>query len=81
MLFRSNHAFLAKMASLILAGVNVAVFYVTGVAEASLAIGAGGDAPRSGKMVAATSLALWLLVIYFGRMIMYRTVWQDLFHL
>ena len=76
-----NHAFLAKMATLMLAGANVAAFYLTGWSKAALETAPGADVPRGAKIVAATSLGLWLLVIYFGRMIMYRAVWQDLLHL
>jgi hypothetical protein len=76
-----NHAFLAKMVTLGLAGVNVAAFYLTGTSKAAVETSAGEDAPRGAKLVAAASLVLWLLVIYFGRMIMYRAVWQDLLHL
>ena len=76
-----NHAFLAKMVTLLLAGVNVAAFYLSGSSKAALETRPGAEVPRSAKVVAATSLILWLLVIYFGRMIMYRAVWQDLLHL
>ena len=36
--------------------------------------GLARKAPRSAKVIAATSLFLWLGVIYFGRMIMYVDV-------
>jgi hypothetical protein len=76
-----NHAFLAKMVTLALAGLNVAAFYLTGTSKAVLETAPGADVPRGAKIIAGTSLVLWLLVIYFGRMIMYRAVWQDLLHL
>jgi hypothetical protein len=76
-----NHAFLAKMATLMLAGLNVVAFYLTGWSKAALETAPGAEVPRGAKIVAATSLGLWLLVIYFGRMIMYRAVWQDLLQL
>ena len=76
-----NHAFLAKMLTLALAGVNVAAFYLTGSSKAALETASDADVPRPARMIAATSLILWLLVIYFGRMIMYRAVWSDLLHL
>jgi hypothetical protein len=76
----ANDAFLAKMVALGLAGVNVVAFYLTGSSQAALATRPGADAPHSAKMVAATSLVLWLFVIYFGRMIMYRASWADLLH-
>ena len=33
------------------------------------ALGPGEDAPRAAKVIAGSSLALWIAVIYFGRMI------------
>ena len=69
-----NLAFELKMLFMLLAGLNVLAFYVTGVSRAAEALGPGDEAPRSAKVIAATSLFLWLGVIYFGRMIMYVDV-------
>ena len=66
-----NLAFQLKMLLIALAGVNVAVFYLTGLSHAADQAGPGEDVPRGAKAVAVTSLVLWLGVIYFGRMIMY----------
>ncbi len=70
--YLTNFAFQMKMLCILLAGVNVMVFYFTGVSRAAHATAPDGDAPRSAKIVAATSIVLWLCVIYFGRMIMYN---------
>jgi hypothetical protein len=67
----ANTAFQLKMAFILLAGLNVAAFHFTGVSRRANAVGQGGDAPFAAKIVAASSLFLWLGVIYFGRMIMY----------
>ena len=66
-----NLAFLLKMLFIILAGVNVGLFYLTGTANAAHTIGPQEDAPLAAKIIAGTSLFLWIFVIYFGRMIMY----------
>ena len=69
--YLANTAFQLKSSFMLLAGVNVAAFYLTGVSRAAHAVGPDGDAPLAAKLVAATSLFLWLGVIYFGRMLMY----------
>lgn len=68
----NNLAFELKMLFMLLAGLNVLVFYLTGVSRKADAVGPGDNAPLSAKIVAATSLFLWIGVIYFGRMIMYQ---------
>ncbi len=70
--YLTNFAFQMKMLCILLAGLNVMVFYLTGVSTAAHATAPDGDAPRSARIVAATSIVLWLCVIYFGRMIMYN---------
>jgi len=70
--YLTNFAFQMKMLCILLAGANVMVFYLTGVSRAAHATAPDGEAPRSAKIVAATSIVLWLCVIYFGRMIMYN---------
>lgn len=67
------------MLFMLLAGLNVLAFYLTGVSRAANALAPGDDAPRSAKVIAATSLSLWLGVIYFGRMIMYVDVLSTQF--
>jgi hypothetical protein len=67
--YLNNIAFKMKMLFIALAGVNVALFYVTGLAAKADATGAGADAPFGAKVVGATSLLLWFGVMYWGRML------------
>jgi hypothetical protein len=64
-----NLAFQLKMLFLALAGANAAYFYLSPLDKAVKALGPGEDTPRAAKVIAATSLALWISIIYFGRMI------------
>jgi hypothetical protein len=64
-----NYPFWLKMLSIFLAGVNVAVFQWRGLAQAVDRVGPGEDAPFPAKVVAATSLVLWVAVIWWGRML------------
>jgi uncharacterized membrane protein len=64
-----DEAFWLKMVALMLLGVNVAAFYLTGIFEKVEALGPGEDAPMSAKLVAASSLFLWAAVITLGRYI------------
>ena len=52
-----------------LAGVNLLLFYVTGMSRAVDDLRPGDDAPGLAKVIAGASLFLWLGVIYFGRLI------------
>ena len=66
--YLANIAFLLKMACVVLAGLNALAFYVTGLSRAVNELRAGDDAPWSAKLVAGTSLSLWIGVIAFGRL-------------
>jgi hypothetical protein len=44
-------------------------FYATGMSRAVEVLGPGDDAPPLAKVIAGTSLFLWLEVVYFGRLI------------
>jgi len=70
----NNLAFELKMSFMLLAGLNVLAFYLTGMARVTGALAPGYHAPLPAKIIAATSLFLWIGVIYFGRMIMYVDV-------
>ncbi|HEX6994938.1 MAG TPA: hypothetical protein VF339_12405 [Gammaproteobacteria bacterium] len=70
--YLENLAFQLKMLLILLAGINVACFYLTGIARAAAAAGAAGDAAPSAKVVAGASLVFWVGVIVFGRLIMYN---------
>ena len=62
-------AFAAKMAFVVLAAMNAMLFYVTGLASRVDQVTAGQDVPFAAKLVAGTSLFLWVGVIYWGRML------------
>lgn len=66
-----NIAFGWKLAFIILAGVNVLLFYATGLARTVDRLGPGDEAPVGAKVIAAVSLALWFGVMYMGRMLPY----------
>ena len=61
--------FWLKMLSLVLLGLNAALFYLTNIFEGVDRLEAGQDAPVSAKLIAASSLFLWFAVITFGRYI------------
>ena len=65
----NNIAFAFKLLFMALAAVNLLVFYLFGVARAVDALGPGDDAPLSAKIIAATSLFLWVGVMFWGRML------------
>lgn len=52
-----------------LAGINLLVFYQSGVSRAVDNLGPGDDAPLLAKAIAACSLFLWVGVVYWGRLI------------
>lgn len=63
-----NVAWYAKLLFLAVAMINVAVFE-TRQGKRMLALTAEEDTPRSFKVAGAVSMASWLLVLYFGRML------------
>ncbi|HEX7079635.1 MAG TPA: hypothetical protein VF329_01300 [Gammaproteobacteria bacterium] len=70
--YLENLSLQLKLLLMVIAGINVLVFYFTGIAKAADAVAPDGDAPPAAKIVAATSLVAWFGVIFFGRMIMYN---------
>jgi hypothetical protein len=62
-------AFWFKMLAIVLLGLNVAAFYLTGAFESVERLGPGEDAPPLAKFLAASSLLLWIAVITLGRYI------------
>jgi hypothetical protein len=62
-------AFVAKMAFVVSAGVNVLLFYVTGLYHRVSTVTAGQDVPFAAKLLAATSLFFWVGVMFWGRML------------
>ena len=64
-----NAVFWLKMGFILLAGINVALFYLTGLSRRVDTVQGGEDVPLTAKAVAATSLFLWIGVMYWGRML------------
>jgi len=62
-------AFWFKIFAILLLGLNVAAFYLTGAFHSVVILGPGEDAPPFAKFVAASSLFLWFAVITLGRYI------------
>ncbi len=58
-----------KLLFIALAGINILVFYKGGVSKAVEAVGPGEDAPPMAKFIAASSLFLWVGIVYWGRLI------------
>ncbi|HEY5569469.1 MAG TPA: hypothetical protein VIM81_19765 [Gammaproteobacteria bacterium] len=58
-----------KLIFYFLAGLNLLLFYTTGMARAVENLGPGEDAPPLAKTIAGASLGCWLAVVYFGRLI------------
>ena len=63
-----NIAFVVKLLFILLAGINVLLFYLN-VYRDTEAVGSGEDTPLSAKIIAATSLFFWVGVMCVGRMI------------
>jgi hypothetical protein len=70
--YLGNLSLQLKMLLVLIAGINLAAFYFTGLAKASDEVGADGSAPIGAKVVAGVSLVCWFGVICFGRLIMYN---------
>jgi hypothetical protein len=68
-MFAHNVAFGFKMLFIAVAGLNVLVFYVTGIARRVEALGSGDDAPIGAKVIAGLSLFIWVGVMFWGRML------------
>jgi len=67
--YLENNVFWLKMGFIALAGVNVLLFYATGLGRRVDEVGAGGDVPVAARAVAIASLVLWFGVMYWGRML------------
>ena len=70
--YLGNLSLQLKMLLVVIAGVNLLLFYVTGIHRALEAVPADGDASGRAKAVAAVSLFAWIMVIVMGRFIMYN---------
>jgi hypothetical protein len=58
-----------KLLFVLLAGVNLLAFYLTGMSKAVDQLDAQDSAPGVAKIIAAASLFLWIGVMYFARLI------------
>ena len=58
-----------KLIAILLAGLNLGAFYLTGAARAVDQLGPNDEAPAKAKIMAGASLVLWTSVIALGRMI------------
>ena len=63
-----NTAFHLKMLFMVLAGLNVVMFYLRTFSDLK-AIGAGGEVPRAAKLAGGASLCLWISVMVCGRLL------------
>ena len=64
--YTNNIAFYWKVAFIMLAGMNALYFMFF---DETWAVGPGADAPLSAKFVAASTIFLWLGVLFFGHML------------
>jgi hypothetical protein len=59
-----------KLGFVMLAGINLLAFYVTGMSRTVDRLEAGDDAPPLAKVFAGASLCIWIAVMYFARLIL-----------
>jgi hypothetical protein len=64
----NNIAFQMKVLFIVMAGVNVLIFYLIPFAEVRK-MRPGDNAPATAKVIAAASLFLWFGVMFWGRML------------
>ncbi len=67
-----NLSFQLKLVALLVAGLNLVIFQITGLEKAVYAVPANGDAPGAAKVIAVLSLLAWVCTIFFGRLLMYN---------
>jgi hypothetical protein len=70
--YLTNLSLQIKLVLMLIAGVNLLLFYVTGIHKSLDAVPADGDATGGAKAVAAVSLFAWIMIIVMGRFIMYN---------
>jgi hypothetical protein len=70
--YLDNLSFQLKLVFLLLAFVNLVIFRLTGLEGKVYATPAGAGAPGAAKAIAGFSLVAWVLIIFFGRMLMYN---------
>lgn len=72
--YTPNVVFQIKMFTIMLAGMNLLLFQCTSAFRSLEKLGPGEDAPLYAKIVAASSLILWIAAIVLGRYIPYGEV-------
>jgi len=65
--YTNNPDFQIKMVVMVIAGANLVVFYSTSAFRPLALLGPGDDAPASAKVIALSSLLLWIGLIVLGR--------------
>jgi len=64
-----NIAFAAKILFLVLIGLNDILYFATGLKRQVDAVGVGESTSASAKIVAGVSIALWIGVVYWSRVL------------
>jgi len=64
-----NIAFAAKILFLVLIGLNDVLYFATGLKRQVDMVGAGESTSASAKIVAGVSIALWIGVVYWSRVL------------
>lgn len=72
LVYIDNLSFQLKMLLVVIAGINLLIYQMGGIARATAATGPFDDAGSSAKIVAGVSLVAWFGVICLGRLIMYN---------
>ena len=70
--YLTNLSFQIKLLLILIAGINLLAWYVTGIASSARHTAPEGDVLPAAKAVAGVSLVMWFGVILFGRLIMYN---------
>lgn len=70
--YLTNLSLQIKMIIVLIAGINLLVFYFTGIQRSLETVPADGNASAGAKAVAAVSITAWIMVIVMGRFIMYN---------
>jgi hypothetical protein len=70
--YLTNLSLQLKMLLVLIAGINLLIFYVRGINRSLASVPPDGDAPVGAKAVAAVSITAWIMVIVMGRFIMYN---------
>ena len=70
--YLTNLSLQLKMLIVLIAGINLLIFYVAGIEKTLDGVPADGNAPGRAKAIAAVSLFAWIMVIIMGRFIMYN---------